>query len=290
LTLSNFISNKILINPKKKYSAIIGINPSQGARSPKLWNRAYKKMNSETKMICLDVKKKNYLKLMNYLEKDKNFIGGAITNPYKEITYKYLKLNIDKTSLKIGSINCIYRKNGQLFGTNTDGEGAIHSLKKLGSIRNKNFLVLGTGGTSLSVSSYLTKYVNKNENLLLAGRKTSRLKLFKKKFNCSTCLIKDLIENIKKYDFVINCTDVGSINKKNQLILSNEHFQNFKSTVKIFDVIYDPIKTPFLKLADKNKKLNINGLDMNFYQAVYAFIKTNKIRKKDHNKVSTLMK
>ncbi len=290
MIISHLISNKILINSKNKYSAIIGINPSQGARSPKLWNRVYKKLNSETKMICLDVNKKNFAKLINNLEKDPNFIGGAITNPYKESVFKYLKSNIDKTSLKIGSINCIYRKNGKLFGTNTDGEGAIYSLKKLGSIRNKKFLILGTGGTSLSVSSYLTKFVNYKEDILIAGRKISKLKLFKKKFNCSTCLIKDLSENTKKFDFVINCTDVGSINKKNQFILTNEHFKNFKNSVKIFDVIYNPKKTPLIKLANKNKRLNINGLNMNFYQAVYAFIITNKIKIKDFNKISYLMK
>ena len=51
-----------------------------------------------------------------------------------------------------------------------------------------------------------------------------------------------------------------------------------------------PKKTPLIKLAIKNKKLNINGLEMNFYQAVYAFNKTNKIRIKDFKKISSLMK
>ena len=212
--LKKLISNKINIDNKyNKYSLIIGQKPSRGARSPKLWNAVFKSEDRNCRMLPLDVKEENVINLLNHLNNDNNFIGGAIAIPYKEVVAQWLGDNITIEAKQIGAVNCLYRNSyGLLSGTNTDGDGAIHSLKKLGSIRNKNFLVLGTGGTSLSVSSYLNKYVNKNENLLLAGRKTSRLKLFKKKFNCSTCLIKDLIENIKKYDFVINCTDVGSIN------------------------------------------------------------------------------
>ena len=59
--------------------------------------------------------------------------------------------------------------------------------------------------------------------------------------------------------------------------------------VKIFDVIYNPKKTPFLKLASKYKMRNENGIDMNFQQAVFAFSITNKIKKSDTHSISELM-
>ena len=42
----------------KKYTAILGLKPSQGARSPKLWNKVYKKISSVERMIPIDIKKK----------------------------------------------------------------------------------------------------------------------------------------------------------------------------------------------------------------------------------------
>ena len=39
--LNNLIDNKIFV--KQKYSLILGLSPSNGARSPSLWNKVYKK-------------------------------------------------------------------------------------------------------------------------------------------------------------------------------------------------------------------------------------------------------
>ena len=45
----------------EKYAAIIGLNPSKGARSPKLWNKAYERLNQKTRMVCIDINDANYL-------------------------------------------------------------------------------------------------------------------------------------------------------------------------------------------------------------------------------------
>ena len=84
--IRKIISNKIILDKeKKKYSLIIGEEPSKGARSPKLWNRAYKIHKISNRMYTADVKKKRIKKLIAKLIKDKNFSAAAITNPYKEI-------------------------------------------------------------------------------------------------------------------------------------------------------------------------------------------------------------
>ena len=102
--LKTLISNKDLIIKTKKYTSIIGLFPSKGARSPKLWNRAFKKYGIKNEMVPFDVKIKNLPRLMKYLNKDQNFIGGCVTVPYKERIFKLLKNNITKTSKKIGNL------------------------------------------------------------------------------------------------------------------------------------------------------------------------------------------
>ena len=75
-----------------KYAAIIGINPSKGARSPILWNRAFKYFDHEIRMKPIDVKEDKINDLFEKLNEDKDFIGGAIAFPYKEIIAKLFGL------------------------------------------------------------------------------------------------------------------------------------------------------------------------------------------------------
>ena len=97
------------------------------------------------------------------------------------------------------------------------------------------------------------------------------------KFQSELIILKNLNNQIADYDFIINCTDVGTINK-NYSIINEKLFKIMNKGVKTFDVIYNP-KKPFLKLASKYKMRNENGIDMNFQQAVFAFSITNKIKK-----------
>ena len=76
MKIDSLIENKIKIPKINKFSAIIGSNPSEGARSPKLWNKTYKKMNKITRMIPLDCKSKNLNKLLINLQKMKKYISA----------------------------------------------------------------------------------------------------------------------------------------------------------------------------------------------------------------------
>ena len=289
MNIESIISNKVAIKKDEKFAAIIGLNPSKGARSPKLWNKAYRKRKLKIKMYPLDVKKNNFKKLMHFLSNNKNFVGGAITNPYKEQVFKFLKSDIDFLSKPIGAINCIYKKNMNLFGTNTDGYGAIHTLKKLGKLKNKKFMIVGTGGTALTLVSFLKKYVSKSKDITVVGRKKSKLNKFKNKFKCNDVLLTKINLFNKEIDFLINCTYVGSIQKQNISVLPLTFFNNLSKKTRVFDVIYNPKQTLFLKYAKINNLLHSNGLDMNLHQAVSAFVITNNIKKSNYDDVAKAM-
>jgi shikimate dehydrogenase len=106
--LNSYIENKFQLD-SKEYALIIGSNPSDGARSPKLWNKVYKKKKIKRKMYPADVKLKNLKNIIKYLKKDKKFIGGSVTVPYKEKINKYLDV-VDTTSKKNNSVNNILKK------------------------------------------------------------------------------------------------------------------------------------------------------------------------------------
>ena len=77
------------------YSLIIGLSPSKGARSPLLWNRAFKKYNIDCLMTPLDISTAEDLKEnLQRLIKDNFFMGGSVTFPYKELVAEILFDNL----------------------------------------------------------------------------------------------------------------------------------------------------------------------------------------------------
>ena len=100
----------------KYYAAIIGESPSKGAKSPILWNAAFKDLGIDAVMHPFDVTSDNLPGLVDSLRQDKAYIGGAVTMPYKVDLVDLLD-EIEPEAQSIGAINCIYRQDDKLVGT-----------------------------------------------------------------------------------------------------------------------------------------------------------------------------
>jgi len=271
--IKKFISNKKVSSPFKKYTVIIGGSPSKGARSPKLWNAAFKLYKIKNSMLPLDVTSKNLTNLLKALERDKNFIGGCVTIPHKESVSKWLKKRLTLTSKKIGAVNCLFRdKNGRLVGTNTDGEASIKSFKKkFGSVKNKKILLIGVGGAGKAVAAYFSGELKRKNNLTISGRSNNSM-TFAKKIKAKWIHYKKLKKlNLNSFEIIINCTSLGFGKNENLSPILSASFKSVSKKACFFDIIYKPKITKFLSLAKKNKKKILNGLDMNLRQAVIAF-------------------
>ena len=262
---------------KNEYHAILGINPSKGARSPKLWNKVFKKLKIKSKMICIDIKPEEFNQKINTLFKDKNFKGGAITNPYKEKIFKKLKKkNIEKSAHKCKSLNLIVRKGLAFKGFNTDGEAALNFLKKrVKKIKNNKILTLGFGGAGKAICAYLNSYCKKKIHVSTRLNKSQKII---KKLGYIYIPWKGIDGKIKEFDIIINCTSVG--HRSTKIPIKKRIIKKCYKKV-FFDIIYQPRKTTLLKIAQKNKNLIYNGLEMNFLQAAIAFSKANDYKNLD---------
>jgi shikimate dehydrogenase len=246
ITFQNLIENNIKVKNLKNFVAIIGETPSKGARSPLLWNRAFKNLSIKKKMIAIDVKKKNFSKLLLNLKKLKYFYGGSVTTPYKNLVLDYLDL-IDKKAKKIGSVNTIVKVGQKLKGYNTDYYGCNYTLdiiKKKKKI--KNILFLGSGGAAKAcILSTIEKF------------KKSRIYFFNKDYDKINCYLRKIYKKknyyiLKKYedllkinniDLVINTTSVGFDSN----VLKNNKYYNL--------VNYSPLSsTKKIIFFDKNSR------------------------------------
>lgn len=318
--MNSYITNKIKLKKNNKFAAIIGLSPSKGARSPKLWNSAYSYFKKKIKMFPLDVAKNNLKNLCLVLKKNPYFIGGSVTAPYKEEIIKYLD-NIEPKAKQIGSVNTIKKESNFLNGYNTDYFGFIETLKEVKiNKKRKKILILGSGGAGKACIVATINYFTKSSILIFNRDKKSLIK-FLKKINYKSNKIKPIdlkfIKNIK-FDLIINSTSVGfdqwqgqnkyfnlknftplalsKVNKikeknmrlflnKNQNLFEKNFLNSFKilnkqNNICVIDIIYQPLSSLLLKIAEICSLKTYNGLKMNLMQAVIAFKIVNNIKNK----------
>ena len=311
MNFTNLIKNKINLKDKQKFVSIIGSDPSKGARSPTLWNKAFSKLKIDMKMIPLDVKNQNVSLLIKSLKNNDYFYASAVTIPYKEKVIKYLD-DIDQVASEIGSVNLIVKSNKKLKGYNTDSFGCLSTLKQIKK-KIKNVLILGCGGAG-KACIITTKNKYPKANIYLFNRNLKKLSSFKKriKFNKKNIkVVKNFktLKNLKKIDLIINTTSLGfdleipliksnfkyfspisfselkfdKLRKKENIkvriienLIDTFDFLNSNSNAIIFDIIYRPHKTIIMEIGEKIGLKSINGLEMNFMQAVKAFKIVNK--------------
>ncbi|MDC3080963.1 hypothetical protein OA385_01335 [Paracoccaceae bacterium] len=276
--LNTLINNEIAEQDLDNFSVIIGSNPSQGARSPLLWNKVYKEEKNNTLMLPLDVSEDRLPDLITFLQENKKCLGGAISVPYKEKIFALLKEKLPKDITDIGAINCFYReKDSKYFftGTNTDGEASLESINEfLEETKNKNIHLIGYGGAGKAILAFLLKKFNSTHSIKVFNRSIPS--------NASITSKKNIFHNLEDFknfsgnsDIIINATTLGSGNLSEKTPIEKSTLEICSSKTIVFDIIYSPLKTKLLQEADSLGLKTINGLRMNLIQAVLAFSYTN---------------
>lgn len=190
----------------------------------------------------------------NVLKNNTNINGLNITIPYKELIIPYLD-KLDKKARKIGSVNTIkFTKNGKLKGYNTDYFGFKESLIPHLKPHHNSALILGTGGASKAIAYALYKM---NIDYYYVSRVPSEM----------TTLTYDslLEEDIKNHTLIINCTPLGT--SPNIEGCPNIPYEGITERHLLFDLIYNPKETTFLKKGKEKKAIIVNGLKMLKLQA-----------------------
>ena len=213
------------------------------------FSKTIHEMIADYKYELKEIKKEDFDKFM----KEKDFKCINVTIPYKKDVIPYLDF-ISEEAKKIGAVNTIINKDGKLYGYNTDYYGLKLLIEKQKvDLKNKNVLILGTGGTSLTSKAVL-KDLGVNKIYQASRQKDDEFISYDE--------IYDLDIN-----YIVNTTPIGMFpNNSGKLIDINR----FKNLIGLVDVIYNPLNTN-LVLDAKELDLKANGgLYMLIAQAVYA--------------------
>ncbi len=184
--------------------------------------------------------------------------GLNVTIPYKESIIPYLD-KLHKKAKKIGAVNTIkLNKKQQLVGYNTDCYGFKKSLKPWLQSVHKQALILGTGGASKAIAFTLNELGISYQFVSRSSENESHL------------TYKYLTESIiSEHLIIINCTPLGTF--PNILNAPKIPYEFLTKNHILYDLIYNPEETQFLKQGRLKNATTINGLQMLKFQAEKAW-------------------
>lgn len=187
---------------------------------------------------------------------DPKFYGVNVTIPYKQDVLQYLT-ELSEEAKEIGAVNCIQIKHQAqgscLKGFNTDAYGFEMSLTPLLKDYHKNALIFGNGGATKAVA-YVLKKLGISFHVVSRTKSTENLSYSE--------LTKDMIT---EHNLLINCTPLGTY--PNTEACPDLPYDGITPKHLLYDLIYNPQETLFLKKGKENGAVTKNGYEMLVLQA-----------------------
>lgn len=225
--------------------------------SPTIHRRIYSAWGIKAAYKCFEIPSLELKSAVDAL-RTLSIAGVNVTIPYKEQIISYLD-ELSQLSKELQAVNTIKNDHGKLIGYNTDYAGFDLIFKRRNwSVKNRRVTVLGTGGAAKTVIAYLRD--QQAEEIAVISRSPERFEDTK----MITYIDYDALDTLSG-DILINTTPVGMYPYIDETPAKESVIRSFDTLI---DLIYNPNKTRFLSLGEKNGKETANGLDMLVGQAV----------------------
>ena len=248
--------------------------PLRHTLSPAMQEAAFEKSGLDASYLSLELDPPSFKKLAAYFSKCL-LAGFNITVPYKQTVIPYLDA-VSRDAALIGAVNTVKRSGKKFNGHNTDWQGFVDALKEARfNPAGKKAVVLGAGGAARAcVYGLLKKGVRE---IVIFNRRPERAEKIKKDFKRifpgmrakGYSLKHDALKTeLKNADLLLNTTSLG-LKNDDSLPARAEVIPAGK--LLVYDLIYNPLETPFLKMAKRKGKRVLNGVSMLLYQGARAF-------------------
>ena len=194
--------------------------------------------------------------LREVLDSTPDLKGLNVTIPYKEKVIEYLD-SVSPEARAIGAVNVIKvthkGKKTLLKGFNSDVIGFTQSIEPMLEKCHKKALILGTGGASKAI----------DYGLRSLGLETVFVSRYERPGTVQYDKLKP--EDVKEYNVIVNCTPLGMYPKTEECPLLP--YEAMDSNNLLYDLIYNPDETMFMKMGKKYGATVKNGLEMLLLQA-----------------------
>lgn len=190
------------------------------------------------------------------IEEYSNLRGLNVTIPYKELIIPYLD-ELSEDAQAIGAVNVIKisrnHEGVHLKGYNSDVIGFTDSIRPRLKPFHKKALILGTGGASKAIRYGLYKLGI--ETCFVSRRPKEGMLTYS-----------DLTANIMaEHTVIVNCSPVGMFPHTDER--PDLPYQFIGSHHILYDLVYNPDETLFMKSGREQGATTKNGLEMLILQA-----------------------
>ena len=249
-------------------AGVIGA-PIAHSKSPKLHAHWLYKTDLPGHYVPLHIEPNDLEQTLKTLPK-LGFVGLNVTVPHKEEVMRYVDVVTDRATL-IGAANTlIFRPDGKIKADSTDGFGFIKNLTTGAPDWNPDAgpaLVLGSGGAARAVIAALLEAGVRE--ILLTNRTRARAENLKDIFGPKVKII-DWIDAGNAIDdaaLLVNTTSLGMQGKPELRV----PLDGLKRDTVVTDLVYAPLKTGLLSVAEEMGCLTVDGLGMLIHQAAPGF-------------------
>ena len=246
--------------------------PIAHSLSPAIQSAAIRAAGVDYAYIAMPVRPEELAKAAEGL-RALGFRGFNVTIPHKTAIIDFLD-EIDENARRIGAVNTVVNEDGKLLGRNTDVAGFLRGLARQNvAIRNKNVVVLGAGGAARAVIWGVGR--EKAEKITVGVRNVEKAKNALADLSgiadldvCSWC--GDRFEAaLGKADILVNTTPLGMTPKIDEA--PPVDWNHVWPEAFVYDIIYTPGRTRFLREAEARGHRVLNGTAMLAGQGAEAF-------------------
>lgn len=254
--------------PPIPLAGVIGA-PIAHSKSPLLHGHWLKTYSLRGFYIPMEVSADNLAQVLHALPKA-GFVGVNITIPHKLAVLEIADLVTDRATL-IGAANTlIFRKDGKIHADNTDGYGFIENLRQNAPDWNPAAgpaAVLGAGGAARAViASLLDVGV---PQIMISNRTRITAEALQHDFGKRLRVV-DWVQAgnmLEDAATVVNTTSLGMVGKPELRV----PLDGLQKGALVTDLVYAPLQTRLLRVAQEMGCVTVDGLGMLLHQAVPGF-------------------
>jgi shikimate dehydrogenase len=203
--------------------------------------------------------------------------GFNVTLPYKEAIMPSLQ-SISEEASTIGSVNTVVNDLGKLVGYNTDVHGITETLMPYkDAISGLEVSILGAGGAARAALYALIRYFKPSKINIInrSEQRAESLKIYfaeKMKYEdieAYELFPPDVLPVLNNSKLIINATPIGMSPDADDSPINNSKI--FVPNQIAFDIVYNPVNTRFLQMAQSEGAIPLDGIKMLVHQAAKSF-------------------
>jgi shikimate dehydrogenase len=245
--------------------------PIRHSRSPIIHGHWLKEFGIAGDYRAVEVAPEDFAAFIDRLKAGPEFAGGNVTIPHKEKAFA-LADQPDELASELGAANTLYKEDGRLKATNTDGYGFLANLDdraKGWDERKNSAVILGAGGASRAIIQAVRD--RGFEEIHVLNRTVERAQELADRFGARVhaAPMAALPERLSGANLFVNTTSLGMDDGEAIAI----DFSPMAERGLVTDIVYVPLMTPFLQQAEAQGRAIADGLGMLLHQAVPGFEK-----------------